>query len=102
MKALIKYAFKNDYIKNDFSKIINLIRAEKGLDRSEFAKYLGLTLGQINSYESTSNLPTALTFEDILKKLSLSEKQFWNKIKSYPSESDLNQCGQKIKYYQKM
>lgn len=97
----VDFLNKPKKIKNDFSKIINLIRAEKGLDRSEFAKYLGLTLGQINSYESTSNLPTALTFEDILKKLSLSEKQFWNKIKSYPSESDLNQCGQKIKYYRK-
>lgn len=97
----VDFLNKPKKIKNDFSKIINLIRAEKGLDRSEFAKYLGLTLGQIYSYESDSNLPTALTFEDILKKLSLSEKQFWNKIKSYPSKSDLNQCGQKIKYYRK-
>lgn len=97
----VDFVNKSKKIKNDFSKILNLIRAEKGLDRSEFAKYLGLTLAQFNTYESAMNSPTAPNFEDILNKLSLSEKQFWNKLKSYPSESDLNQCGQKIKYYRK-
>jgi len=85
--------------KNNFPLIMLSIRLKKGLNKKDFARFLGVDYSLILKYEFGKSLPTYKVFNTILSALNMTKEELFSINVEDMNINSLDDLGLRIKYF---